>query len=104
MKLTDITLKNISSFLEGNYKYYKDKFFTYPDYLKEQVIYRLSKCEKDCLKLDECINCGCNPRKKAFVVDSCNPDRFPDLMDKEDWDKFKKENNIEIDESDYSKI
>lgn len=89
----EINKKNILSFLEGNAKYYYHKLFGIPQHMNEQILYRLSKCQ-DCLANDTCLYCGCPPVKKAFVIESCNNgERFPDLMNKEDWEKFKEKNN-----------
>lgn len=90
-------LKNIKSFIEGNINYYKDEFSLYPDHKKEQVYWRLSLCKEDCLKDNECVYCGCPPLKKAYVEESCNDSkRFPDMMNKEDWEQYKKEKDIKI--------
>ena len=95
MKLTDITIKNIKSFFEGNTKYYADKIFGSPEHIKEQYLYRLSQCKNDCLKREKCIYCGCPTKKKLFVNRSCNNGkRFPDMMSKEDWDEFKLQKKI----------
>lgn len=87
--------KNIANFIEGNGKYFIDKLSPEPLYLKEQRAYRLSQCKDDCLVTGECIICSCPPKKKVFVDESCNPDRFPDIMNEEDWEKFKKEKEID---------
>jgi len=96
MTIKDIfNLKNVSSFIEGNAKYFFDKLSPEPLYLKEQRLYRLSKCNDDCLVDNTCIKCGCPPNKKVFVNESCNPDRFPNIMNEDSWIEFKKENDIE---------
>lgn len=89
--------KNISNFLEGNIKYWYNALFGLPKHIQEQVAYRINLCDKDCMKKQECIYCGCDPIKKAFVIESCNKgERFPDIMDKDKWEQFKKENNVDI--------
>lgn len=94
-----ITVKNILSYLEGNTKYLLDIFDMFPSYKKEQVLWRLQLCKEDCVKNNECEYCGCPPHKKAFVDESCNKgDRFPNMMDEEEWEKFKNNNKINIDE------
>lgn len=96
-----IKVKDVGYFIEGNWKYFKNKLWASPDYIVEQVKYRLYLCKDDCLIANSCIHCTCPPRKKAWVVDSCNNgERFPDLMNKEDWGKFKQENNINIEYDD----
>ena len=78
MKLSDITVKNVLAFIEGNSKMWY------------------------CIKIGHknkgpgtCRECGCSIPGKWFVEKSCNNGkRFPDLMDKFKWDEFKKKNNI----------
>lgn len=68
-----------------------------PTYEREQVLYRSQICESDCVKLGYCIYCGCDIPGKLYVNESCNGgERFPNLMSKDKWEKFKSENNIEI--------
>lgn len=81
---------NIKSFIQGNSRYFWNKWIGLPTHIQEQVRYRLEKCEKDCLPVEECIVCGCPPEKKAFATKSCNPDRFPNLMNNEEWQEYKK--------------
>lgn len=83
-----ISINDVASFLEGNYKYYKNIFIEAPEHIQEQLAYRLSKCQ-DCIAAKACVVCTCPPLRKHFVTQSCNPDRFPDLMNEEDWEEFK---------------
>lgn len=87
-------LKTITEFVQANYDYYKDKLIGTPNYIKEQVLYRLSQCKDDCVVYGKCIICNCATEKKSWSQTSCNPDRFPDRMNKEQWEQFKKENGI----------
>jgi|TARA_R110000822_G_scaffold152112_8_gene291364 hypothetical protein len=89
MKKSDITIDNVHNFLVGNLKYYKSKVITVPDHIKEQLQHRLDLCG-DCIEAEGCIKCGCPVVKKHFLKKSCNPERFPDLMEKEEWDEYKK--------------
>jgi hypothetical protein len=88
-----ITINNIQDFLSGNFDYYKSKVFDVPNHIKEQLQYRLSLCG-DCIEKNGCqggpVPCGCPPLKKHFVKKSCAPERFPDLMEEEEWEEFKK--------------
>lgn len=87
------------SYIEGNTNYLLDRYDLFPEYKKEQVLWRLQLCKEDCVKEGACQYCGCPPEKKAFVQTSCNKgDRFPDMMSKEEWEKFKDEKQINIDE------
>jgi hypothetical protein len=47
------------------------------------------------MKFGYCIECGCSVPGKLYVKESCNSGkRFPDLMSREDWEKYKSDNNI----------
>jgi hypothetical protein len=89
-------LKNILSFLEGNVKYYYNAIVGLPLHTKEQIIYRISICKDSCFNDKGCEYCGCNTIKKMFTASSCNEgNKFPDLMDKIEWEKFKKTEEYE---------
>lgn len=95
-----LTINSIKEYIEGNLSMLQDDFIGKPYHFKEQIIYRQSKCS-DCLRLGRCLTCGCSLPGKHYVVKSCNDGlRFPDLMNKEDWDKYKKDNGINIKISD----
>jgi len=96
-----VNLKDVKSFIEGNWNYYKSKIKAAPNYITEQVEYRLFMCKDDCLVTNKCKECSCPPKKKGWVVKSCNNgERFPDLMNKDNWESFKQRNNIEIKDND----
>lgn len=86
----NITMKDVLSFLEGNFKYHKDKLIGLEPHIKEQVEYRANICKEDCMKADACMYCGCEAKKIIYNKESCNGGaRFPDLMDEEAWEEFK---------------
>lgn len=91
-----MSLKKISNFIEGNIKYYLEKIKESPPHLQEQRLYRLYTCKDDCLIQQECKLCGCPVKKKIFTVESCGNTNIPDLMSGTEWDKYKKDNNIDI--------
>lgn len=89
-----LTLSNIKSYLQGNFRYYIGA----PKHIQEQYKYRLSLCKDDCIKEGKCKYCGCPPDKKALVDESCNDgERFPDLLGKDEWKWFKEDNKIDMD-------
>jgi hypothetical protein len=91
MKLKEITLTNIKSFIEGTSKELYNTLIGLPIHTQEQVAYRHEKCKKDCIPKKGCKHCGCEPIGKHFVNKSCNGgERFPDLMGAEEWETFKK--------------
>lgn len=91
-----ITFKKIKQFVEGNLNKLEDDLIGKPEYYKEQIIYRASKCS-DCYEKGECSVCGCALPAKHYVAESCNDgERFPDLMNEEDWEAYKKEHDIKV--------
>jgi hypothetical protein len=89
-----ITLHNIKSFLEGNGQRVLEELQLQPLHIQEQIAYRRLLCKDDCAKTNECIKCGCDFKGKTSVRESCNTERFPDLMGKMEWDKYKETNDI----------
>lgn len=90
-----VTLANIKSFLEGYKNMFLLKLGTKPDWFKEQVAYRMSVCSNDCMIKRECKYCGCDVPAKMLVEKSCNNgERFPDIMNEQDWIKYKEDNGI----------
>ena len=90
-----ITLNKIGQFIEGNIKMLGDKLHLLAEHEKEQVAYRAMICKDDCVKLEYCVYCGCDIPGKLYVKQSCNGgERFPDLMNKTDWEIFKRDNGI----------
>ena len=91
------TINAIQQFIEGNIRMLGDKLNIIPEHESEQVMYRAEICKNDCVKYGYCVNCGCDLPGKFYVKKSCNAGgRFPDLMDAESWDKYKKDNNIKF--------
>lgn len=88
----EITLSNIYNFIEGN-----TRLFTHnlqPKHIKEQIAYRMLLCKNDCAKTRKCIKCGCDYPGRVYTTESCNTDRFPDLMSGLEWIEFKFKNKI----------
>jgi hypothetical protein len=91
-----ITPEKIRQYLEGNLKMLGDMFYLLPKHVREQVAWRSLICQ-DCLSEGACKYCGCTVPGKLYVTVSCNGDeRFPNLMDEEEWTQYKIENKIEI--------
>lgn len=89
-------MNKVKQFVEGNLNLIYDDLIGKPIYYKEQIFYRASKCQ-DCHRIGVCLQCGCSLPGKHYVAKSCNGGvRFPDLMDEESWEKYKKENDIQI--------
>lgn len=93
MNLKDLTLSNISNFLTGYSSWMLDNFGILPKYIQEQILYRLSQCPPECKRDNSCVGCGCSYPQKLYTVKACNPNVvLPDLMEKEEWEEYKKKN------------
>lgn len=94
-----ITKEKILRFLEGNANYFlhKLKIYPKPKYFIEQVLYRMSLCDDTCGVEGKCGVCKCPYPNVLFATESCNPHKFPDIMEEDEWLQYKEENNIEID-------
>lgn len=91
-----ITLDNILSYIEGNIRNIINKLDFQPQHIKEQIAYRRLLCANDCAIRNRCVYCNCDFEGKTAVKKSCNEgERFPDLMSKPKWEKFKEENGIQ---------
>lgn len=90
-----ITLTNIYSFFEGYSRLIQDKLVGLKPHEQEQIQYRMLLCKDDCAKQGSCVKCGCDYPAKLFNIKSCNPERFPDIMNRTEWNKFKLTNNID---------
>ena len=79
------------SFIEGYSKAFYDNIIGLPAHTKEEIAWRLTKCQHDCVKTGKCKVCGCVTWGKILVKKSCNSgERFPDLRSKKEWEEFKK--------------
>lgn len=103
MNLSDITLQNISDYIVGNLKFLGDKFRLLPKHEKEQILFRASQCPKECSREGKCFYCKCDYPEKLYVYSSCNKGKaLPDLMDEEQWNKYK--TKLKIDKNENSKL
>lgn len=51
---------------------------------------------QECLKKGNCVICGCQTPQLQMTDESCDGKCYPEMMDKETWEKYKKENQIVI--------
>ena len=93
-----VNLKNIGRFIQGYSRKFTDAFGLLEDYKKEQVVWRSHQAE-ECTKNGACIYCGCTTPAKFYSDEACeDPEKkcYPDMMDKETWEKFKEQNHIRV--------
>jgi len=91
----EVTLQNAYNFAQGTTREVMDKIGLLDNLKHEQAQYRLQVCKDDCLPHRACKVCGCSLPGRAYVSQSCNRDRFPDMMEQEEWDNFKQTLNVE---------
>lgn len=90
MNLSDITLSNISNYIQGNLTYLGDKMNFLPNYKKEQILYRATQCPKECASKGYCNYCKCDYPQKLYVKHSCNEGKdLPDIMEEKEWKEYK---------------
>lgn len=85
-------------FYESNFKKMESDFKirNYKKLQIEQIGFRMYLCRK-CIISKKCNFCGCNPIDVLSEPMSCNKGKvFPDFLNELDWNRFKKEHNIEI--------
>ena len=90
-----ITSKDILSYLEGNSQKILEHLNLQPQHIKEQIAYRRLICKDDCEKSGKCVYCNCEFYGKTSVEESCNKgERFPNLMNRINWESYKEKNGI----------
>jgi len=95
-----ITIPNIKGFLQGNARMFMSQYFSFklPVHMDEQIFYRFSIMNEECLKNKACVHCGCAMPNKAFEDRACEASCYPEMKDEKDWDLFKQDNKINIDD------
>ncbi len=88
----EVTLSNIGAFVQGKTRKlidrYGGKFFSLESHIKEQVVWRETVANKECVNNKEC-KCGCTIPDLLYSNKSCPDNCYPEMMDKEAWEKFK---------------
>lgn len=94
----DITLANIGSFVQGKTRLLVDRyggeFIALEEHIKEQVLYRESVANKECLQKKVC-KCNCEIPGLFYADKTCEDGCYPEMMNKNDWEEFKRTKNVE---------
>lgn len=100
-----INKKNVAAFIQGNVRNLKEKlgddFFKNPPHIREQVIWRMSRANPDCINSGKCVACKCDTPALFYADKGCerNPNPcYPAMMNKELWEVFKNEGEIKMEE------
>lgn len=102
----DITLKNIHAYLQGNLRYlaeqYGPEFIRVEPHIREQIMFRMDVSKPECIAEKKCTECHCDVPGLMYADKMCGGECYPEMMDKDTWEEFKKtlrihtlENNIE---------
>lgn len=97
MQIQDITLKNIASFLTGNWRYLEFQLNALEPHLKEQFYFRIVSCKDSCMVLKECAHCKCEVPSRMLVDKDNQACPFPNLMNEKNWLDYKNALNLDID-------
>jgi hypothetical protein len=97
-QLGEFILTKVDSFTTVRMKKVLEGIFYYAEYEREQILWR-SRVAKKCTALGYCIDCGCNTKgyDKYRGSGACEKEGcYPAMMNKTEWEKFKKDNSITI--------
>lgn len=87
--------RNIKGFIQGHMRKLKAEYGALDEHILEQAAWRLSVANKACIDTDQCQACGCFPMSDKVLEDRpCEGQCYPAMMNKEEWDSFKRKNNI----------
>jgi hypothetical protein len=96
MKLSNINIRNIKAFLQGESRLMLEFFDSLPEHIQEQVRFRIhlvSDKSPQCLE-GKCIHCGCSTPDLFYADKTCDNQCYPEMLNKEQWENFKFKNNI----------
>lgn len=88
----DITVKNIWSYMQGNWRILLEKygpaFANLNEHIKEQIAFRELVSNKECIAKGEC-KCACPIPDLYYADKMCEDECYPEMMNDDDWSKFK---------------
>jgi hypothetical protein len=91
----NFTLKNIKSFIQGKTRMlverFGNEFFSLDEHIKEQIVWRETKSNNECINNKEC-KCGCPLPDMFFADKACEDECYPVMMTKEEWETYKTNN------------
>jgi len=85
-------IDNIIYYIQGSlrYKLFYSKFaFLIPEYIKEQIEYRISIMNPQCYEEGQCVMCGCKTTALQMADKTCDKPCYPRMMDFSTWTTFK---------------
>jgi hypothetical protein len=96
----DYNLKNIKSFIQANIRMFVEKhgldFIGLDPHIQEQITFRESVANKECLKNGYC-KCNCILPDMFYADKTCEDQCYPPMLNKKEWEEFKdKLNRLEL--------
>ncbi len=93
-----INLHNIKSYIQGNWRAALLEY--YPDglspHIEEQYYWRIKQVQEkspECLEKGKCKICSCDTPELFMADKACEGNRYPEMMDEYEWEKFKEESD-----------
>lgn len=87
-----INIKNIYSYLIGNYRYqlYYSKNFSWlmRSFIKRQIALRINSMDEECFNNGQCKMCGCKTTALQMSNKECDKPCYPKILSKKEWGKF----------------
>jgi len=95
---------NIKNYLNGRFNKFRAEWDILPAHIMEQALYRAILC-KPCYDAGKCHGCGCPTPDMFYSTTKVDSDgKWDKMLNKEDWDIFKEENEIDLAEVTMDKI
>lgn len=87
-----INIKNIYSYLIGNYRYqlYYSKNFSWlmRTFIKRQIAMRIKSMDEECFNNGQCKMCGCKTTALQMANKECDKPCYPKMLSRKKWIKF----------------
>ena len=93
-----INSKTIRNFVQGHIREFGKKFNLVDEHILEQASWREDQVIKksiECYQMGKCKYCECGLTETLLSDAPCEHGCFPEMLNKSQWIKFKKQNNIE---------
>jgi len=106
MEKGKVTSKDVRNFIEGNLNYLKSssRFMKLEVHIQEQAICRAVSC-LECLNAGACTECGCTTPHMFYAPKKEDAkERWGVMLEKDDWEAYKEEHNLEVPNIDLASI
>lgn len=91
-------IRDAYAYLQGNFRYrlYYSRYFGFllPDYIYEQISYRLFIMRNECYIQGACVLCGCETPHLQMADKACKGKCYPPMLKEMVWEKYKVEKEL----------